>query len=47
MPFNSQNKYAFSIVEQKIDDSLYCIYTKGAPERIWKLCDYVLVDGKP
>ncbi|KAM3146830.1 hypothetical protein pb186bvf_000984 [Paramecium bursaria] len=45
MPFNSTNKYAFIIVEDKTQDSDYCILTKGAPERIWDLCDKVRVKG--
>ena len=47
LPFNSTNKYAFSINSYKTDDSEYCIFTKGAPERIWKLCSHVDVGGKP
>jgi sodium/potassium-transporting ATPase subunit alpha len=47
LPFNSTNKYAFSINSYKRDDSYYCIFTKGAPERIWKLCTHVDVGGKP
>ncbi|CAD8101580.1 unnamed protein product [Paramecium primaurelia] len=46
MPFNSNNKYAFIIVEYETQDSHYCLLTKGAPERIWKLCDQVYKDGK-
>jgi sodium/potassium-transporting ATPase subunit alpha len=46
MPFNSTNKYAFLIVEYERDDSHYCIFTKGAPERIWGLCDKVYYKGK-
>lgn len=38
MPFNSTNKYALTIVEQITDDSYYCLYIKGAPEKIWKFC---------
>ena len=47
LPFNSTNKYAFSINSYKRDDSHFCIFTKGAPERIWKLCTHVDVGGKP
>jgi sodium/potassium-transporting ATPase subunit alpha len=46
MPFNSTNKYAFLIVEEKTDKSNYTLYTKGAPERIWGLCDKVLNNGE-
>ncbi len=38
MPFNSTNKYALTIVEQETDDSFYCLYIKGAPEKVWKFC---------
>jgi sodium/potassium-transporting ATPase subunit alpha len=31
MPFNSTNKYAFSINEYRRPDSEYCVFTKGAP----------------
>lgn len=41
MPFNSTNKYAFLIVKQETEDSHYCLYTKGAPEKIWGLCDKI------
>ena len=48
MPFNSTVKFALTIVEQKTSDSDYCVYMKGAPERIWKYCSNVLVgDRKP
>ena len=47
LPFNSAWKYAFSINSYKREDSHFCIFTKGAPERIWKLCTHVDVGGKP
>jgi len=49
MPFNSTNKYAFIIVNSEKDDpeSYYTLYTKGAPERIWDLCDRVYKNGEP
>jgi sodium/potassium-transporting ATPase subunit alpha len=31
LPFNSTNKYAFTINLYRKNDSLYCIFTKGAP----------------
>ena len=46
LPFNSTNKYAFSINHWETDDSHYCIFTKGAPEKIWKLCTSVDLNGK-
>lgn len=45
MPFNSTNKYAFLIVEYETTDSHYCLFTKGAPEKIWGLCDSVYMNG--
>jgi len=45
MPFNSTNKYAFLIVEYETTDSHYCLFTKGAPEKIWALCDTVYMNG--
>lgn len=31
LPFDSKNKYAFSINEYETENSYYCIFTKGAP----------------
>ena len=45
MPFNSTNKYAFLIVKYETDDSHFCLFTKGAPERIWGLCSKVYNKG--
>jgi len=41
MPFNSTEKFALTIVEQKTADSDFCVYVKGAPEKIWKLSGFV------
>ena len=41
MPFNSNEKFALTIVELPTSSSDYCVYIKGAPEKIWKLCSYV------
>lgn len=46
MPFNSNNKYALTIVEQETDDSYYCLYIKGAPERVWKFCGKLYAEGR-
>ena len=46
MPFNSLNKYAFAIVDYETEDSHYCLFSKGAPERIWGLCSTVSINGK-
>ena len=45
MPFNANTKYALSIVEYKKDDSDYCVLIKGAPEKLWLYCSYVLHSG--
>jgi sodium/potassium-transporting ATPase subunit alpha len=45
MPFNSTNKYALTIIEAPKDKSHYCIYIKGAPEKVWLYCKTLLVDG--
>ena len=46
MPFNSTNKYALSIVEQSTGESDYCVYIKGAPEKVWKFCSRILYEGR-
>lgn len=34
------------IIEQDLEDSNYCLLTKGAPERIWKMCNQIYNHGK-
>lgn len=46
MPFNSTNKFALSIIEYEKEDSHYCVLMKGAPEKIWKFCSHILVNGR-
>lgn len=46
MPFNSTNKYALSIIEYEKEDSHYCVLIKGAPEKIWKFCSHILINGR-
>jgi sodium/potassium-transporting ATPase subunit alpha len=46
MPFNSTNKYALTVLEYPTPDSQYCVYIKGAPEKVWTLCSKVLVEGR-
>lgn len=46
MPFNSTNKYALTIVEYQTGDSNYCVFIKGAPEKIWSLCQRIHVEGR-
>ncbi len=45
--FSSINKFAFSINKYPVDGSDLCLFTKGAPEKVWKMCNYILIDGKP
>lgn len=45
--FNSTNKYAFSINEYPTKGSDLCVFTKGAPEKIWTMCTHVLENGVP
>lgn len=46
MPYNSMNKYSLCVVAWETDESQYCVYIKGAPEKIWAFCEYILVEGK-
>lgn len=46
MPFNSTNKYALTIVEQPTEESFYCMYIKGAPEKIWKFASRISDEGR-
>ena len=45
MPFNSTNKYAYLIVAYERPDSHYCLFSKGAPEKIWNLCESIYDNG--
>jgi sodium/potassium-transporting ATPase subunit alpha len=45
IPFNSAWKFALAICEYKTADSDYCVFMKGAPEKIWAISTRVLVDG--
>mmetsp|Transcript_10120 Transcript_10120/g.14103 ORF Transcript_10120/g.14103 Transcript_10120/m.14103 type:complete len:1085 (+) Transcript_10120:183-3437(+) len=47
VPFKSANKFMVSINEQDGDKSKpHILMFKGAPERVWKRCDKILIDGK-
>lgn len=46
MPFNSTNKFSLCIVHWETHDSYYCVYIKGAPEKLWTFCSYLLVEGR-
>jgi sodium/potassium-transporting ATPase subunit alpha len=41
MLFNSTFKFALSIVEQRTQNSLYTVFVKGAPEKLWTLCTFI------
>ena len=41
MPFNSTEKFALTIVELKTASSDYCVFIKGAPEKIWKMSKHI------
>jgi len=48
IPFSSAYKYQVGIHMLNNDpDQNRIVAMKGAPERIWARCDYLLVDGKP
>lgn len=42
--FNSTNKYALYIVEYPTVDSHYCIFIKGAPEKIWNFSSNIMIN---
>lgn len=47
IPFNSANKYQLSIhSSEENPDNNHVMVMKGAPERIFTRCDYILIDGK-
>lgn len=46
MPFNSTNKFSLCIVNWETQDSYYCVYIKGAPEKLWTFSSYLLVEGR-
>ncbi|EAS01865.1 Na,H/K antiporter P-type ATPase alpha subunit family protein (macronuclear) [Tetrahymena thermophila SB210] len=47
MPFNSQVKFALTIIEEQTQESYYTVYIKGAPEKIWSFCSSIIVNGQP
>ena len=46
VPFNSAHKFTFKVVKCKTADSDWCVFLKGAPERVWDKCTKVLHKGK-
>jgi sodium/potassium-transporting ATPase subunit alpha len=43
LPFNSDTKWAMSIHKKPHAHGHLTLYIKGAPERVWKLCNRILV----
>jgi len=43
IPFNSSWKYALTICDYKTEDSVNCVFIKGAPEKIWQLSSHILI----
>ena len=46
VPFNSAHKFTFKVVKCTTGDSDWCVFLKGAPERVWDKCTKVLHKGK-
>jgi len=46
MPFNSTNKFSLCVVRYETDDSHFCVFIKGAPEKLWSFSQYLLVEGR-
>jgi len=44
-PFNSAFKFAYSVNHYEKAGSEYCVFMKGAPERVWARCKYIDVGG--
>lgn len=42
IPFNSENKWFMSIHKKAHANGALTLYIKGAPERVWKLCNRIL-----
>lgn len=42
MPFNSQYKFALTVVEEETENSHFTVYVKGAPEKIWSFCSHIV-----
>eukprot|EP00842_Homolaphlyctis_polyrhiza_P006751 jgi/Hompol1/7077/HPOL_005190-RA len=46
IPFNSTTKTHMAIVHKPRPSSFYTIYVKGAPERVFKLCSWIHINGE-
>lgn len=42
VPFNSAHKFALKVVRCNTKDSEWCVFLKGAPERVWDKCTTIL-----
>ena len=45
LPFNSETKWAMSIHNKPHANGHLTLYIKGAPERVWKLCNRIIIDS--
>lgn len=45
--WQASHKYSFVICKHPTMDSEYCVFTKGAPQKVWDHCTHVLVRGRP
>lgn len=46
IPFNSDNKWAMTIHQKKHADGSLTLYLKGAPERVLRICNKILIGPK-
>ncbi|EGR34406.1 K antiporter P-type alpha subunit family protein, putative [Ichthyophthirius multifiliis] len=40
-PFNSKDKFSLIIIEKEDENNNFCVYLKGAPEKIWNFCSHI------
>ncbi|KAK4186973.1 putative type IIC NA+/K+/H+-transporting ATPase [Podospora australis] len=45
LPFSSETKWHMSIHKKPHDNGFLTLYIKGAPERIWRLCNRILLNS--
>lgn len=46
--FNSSYKFALNVFElEKDNEYSHVVWIKGAPERIWSKCGYLMMNNKP
>ena len=46
VPFNSAHKFALKVVKYPTANSEWCVFLKGAPERVWDKCSHTLYQGR-